>query len=91
MPTPFPFDLRSSARQFVASLLTASCLLSPALGQEATTTPQEAATVAKPLSLPGVLPGGDILLPNGWKIGAVGTQVNVGDFPVNMLLTPDQR
>lgn len=91
MPTLFPFDLRSSARQFVASLLTASCLLSPALGQEATTAPQEAATVAKPLSLPGVLPGGDILLPNGWKIGAVGTQVNVGDFPVNMLLTPDQR
>ena len=86
------FALRKRTQSLLTSILTASCLLNPAFAQDATTPPQENPTTsAKPLSLPGVLPDGDILLPNGWKVGAVGTQVNVGDFPVNMLLAPDKR
>lgn len=89
---PLTKQLRRRATRFFTAILTATCLLNSTNAQDSTATPETAAPAsAKPLSLPGVLPGGDILLPNGWKIGAVGTQINVGDFPVNMLLAPDKR
>ena len=92
---PAPFKLRSLLPQCLSLPLIAVGLGSStlSLAQEPTDSQAASSNVApsKPLSLPGALPGGDILLPNGWKIGAVGTQVNVGDFPVNMLLAPDKR
>lgn len=101
MPTSLrsPSFVSLRCLRFFVPVLTAMCLWSttcwthPAFAQD-TARPDSsvpAETTAKPLGLPGVTPGGDILLPNGWKIGAVGTQVNVGDFPVNMLLAPDKR
>jgi hypothetical protein len=36
--------------------------------------------------LPGMQSGGSILLPNQWSLKPVGTQINLGDFPVNIAL-----
>jgi YVTN family beta-propeller protein len=38
--------------------------------------------------LPGQRPDGSVLLPNQWILRPVGTQIAVGDFPVNMALHP---
>ncbi len=42
---------------------------------------------------PGLWPGrqadGSMLLPNQWSLRPVGTQIELGDFPVNMVLSPD--
>src|SRR5437660_2650830 len=41
--------------------------------------------------LPGVQPGGAILLPNQWSLRPVGKQLRLGDFPVNLALHPSGR
>ena len=41
--------------------------------------------------VPGGQPDGAVLLPNQWYLRPVGTQIKVGDFPVNIALHPDQR
>lgn len=46
---------------------------------------------AKPekISVPGAQPDGAVLLPNQWYLRPAGTQVKVGDFPVNIAMHPD--
>ena len=44
-----------------------------------------------PVLWPGHQPDGSVLLPNQWTIKPIGTQVKVGDFPVNLALHPDGR
>src|SRR5271168_3848689 len=41
--------------------------------------------------LPGAQPDGSIRLPNSWSIRPAGTQVELGDFPVNLALHPDRK
>ena len=41
--------------------------------------------------LPGVRSDGTTLLPNGWTLSPAGTHVAVGDFPMNMAISPDGR
>jgi DNA-binding beta-propeller fold protein YncE len=41
--------------------------------------------------LPGVQPGGTIVLPNQWSLRPVGKQIQLGDFPVNLALHPSGR
>jgi DNA-binding beta-propeller fold protein YncE len=41
--------------------------------------------------LPGVQPGGAILLPNQWSLRPAGRQLTLGDFPVNLALHPTGR
>jgi DNA-binding beta-propeller fold protein YncE len=43
---------------------------------------------AAPRLLPGMQPGGEILLPNGWSLRPAGRQLPLGDFPVNIALHP---
>ena len=38
--------------------------------------------------LPGQRPDGSVLLPNQWTLRPVGTQIPLGDFPVNLALHP---
>lgn len=38
--------------------------------------------------LPGMQAGGSVLLPNQWSLRPVGRQIEVGDFPVNMVIHP---
>jgi DNA-binding beta-propeller fold protein YncE len=38
--------------------------------------------------LPGVQPGGTVLLPNQWSLRPAGKQLLLGDFPVNLALHP---
>src|SRR5262249_54406215 len=54
--------------------------------------------LAKPLAaqepartLPGVQPGGAILLPNQWSLRPAGKQMELGDFPVNLALHPSGK
>ena len=46
---------------------------------------------AQPIDLPGQRPDGSVLLPNQWSLRPVGTQIPVGDFPVNLALHPDGK
>jgi DNA-binding beta-propeller fold protein YncE len=41
--------------------------------------------------LPGQRADGSVLLPNQWSLRPVGTQVVLGDFPVNIAVHPDNR
>src|SRR5205085_9967922 len=43
---------------------------------------------ATPRLLPGVQPGGEVRLPNGWSLRPAGKQLALGDFPVNLALHP---
>ena len=38
---------------------------------------------------PGVQPNQNVLLPNGWTLSPAGQQIPLGDFPMNMVLSPD--
>jgi DNA-binding beta-propeller fold protein YncE len=40
--------------------------------------------------LPGPQPGGETLLPTQWSLKPAGTQVPLGDFPVNIAIHPNQ-
>ncbi|HLJ94658.1 MAG TPA: bifunctional YncE family protein/alkaline phosphatase family protein [Gemmataceae bacterium] len=44
-----------------------------------------------PLLLPGIQPGGAVLLPNQWSLRPAGRQLALGDFPVNLALHPTGR
>jgi DNA-binding beta-propeller fold protein YncE len=41
--------------------------------------------------LPGARSDGSVLLPNQWSLRPVGRQILLGDFPVNIAITPDGR
>jgi DNA-binding beta-propeller fold protein YncE len=41
--------------------------------------------------LPGALTDGTTMLPNGWRLQPAGRQVKVGDMPLNVTQTPDNR
>ena len=58
----------------------------PIFGQE---NPPTKVDAQRPLAqLPGVKAGGMIQLPNQWSLKPTGTQVKLGDFPVNVQLHP---
>ena len=44
-----------------------------------------------PPEWPGAKGGGAVLLPNGWTVAPAGRSVQVGDFPMSMVLAPDGR
>ncbi|RLS50623.1 MAG: hypothetical protein DWH88_00540 [Planctomycetota bacterium] len=41
--------------------------------------------------LPGLLPSGEIQLPNQWKLNPVGSHLGLGDFPVQIALHQDAK
>ena len=41
--------------------------------------------------LPGLLPSGEVQLPNQWKLNPVGSHVGLGDFPVQIALSSDAK
>ena len=41
--------------------------------------------------VPGARSDGSVLLPNQWVLRPVGKQIALGDFPVNIAVTPDGR
>jgi hypothetical protein len=46
---------------------------------------------ALPPLLPGKLADGRVLLPNGWYLSPAGVQVELGELPLNIVVTPDER
>jgi YVTN family beta-propeller protein len=44
-----------------------------------------------PVLLPGKVSGGRVRLPNGWFLSPAGIQVELGELPLNMEVTPDER
>lgn len=43
------------------------------------------------VTLPGRLEDGRVRLPNGWLLSPAGTQVDVGELPLNMAVSPDGK
>lgn len=50
-----------------------------------------AAAAEAPVLWPGRQADGSMLLPNQWSLRPAGTQIELGDFPVNMALSPDGK
>jgi YVTN family beta-propeller protein len=48
-------------------------------------------TSLSPSQLPGPATGGRILLPNGWYLSPAGKQLEIGELPLNMVVTPDEH
>ena len=73
----------------IAAALASVCLIASsdqkAAGRD---TPPAASEAAN--RLPGLQPGGSTLLPNQWSLRPAGKQIEVGDFPVNIALHPQQ-
>jgi DNA-binding beta-propeller fold protein YncE len=46
---------------------------------------------AEPVLWPGPQPDGSTLLPNLWSLEPAGSQVELGDFPVNIAVSPDGK
>ncbi len=93
----------SAAIVFGVSAFTGAAVLSAAAQQPPperqeridTANPPGEEAAAAPVSrarrlLPGVQPGGEVLLPNQWSIRPTGNQLELGDFPVNIALHPTQ-
>jgi DNA-binding beta-propeller fold protein YncE len=47
-------------------------------------------TANKEITLPGQYPG-YTLLPNGWKLTPAGRHVNIGELPLNLIVTKDEK
>jgi DNA-binding beta-propeller fold protein YncE len=45
--------------------------------------------VQKQIQLPGLKRSGETLLPNGWSLRPVGEQLDMGDFPTHLEVSPD--
>ena len=45
-------------------------------------------TANAPVRWPGAQPDGSMLLPNQWSLRPAGTQSELGDFPVNLVVHP---
>jgi hypothetical protein len=74
-----------------AVLLLGSCAaLAACLDPGREPVPAQTVPAARPV-LPGVQPGGAILLPNQWSLRPAGRQRELGDFPVNLALHPGGR
>src|SRR5262249_13053602 len=56
--------------------------------QPASTPKGDAPVVAR--RLPGQQPSGEVLLPTQWSLLPAGTQIPLGDFPVNIALHPKE-
>ncbi len=78
------------SRPLAAALLLAGACGTLAVALDAGRRPAQP-TPATTRVLPGVQPGGGVLLPNGWSLRPVGRQVPLGDFPVNLALHPSGR
>lgn len=51
----------------------------------------QAAGAGGPSLWPGRQPDGSMLLPNQWSLRSAGTAIELGDFPVNLALSPDGK
>jgi hypothetical protein len=67
------------------SLISSTRYEEPPLGREVG---RPAAKVVR--QLPGVRPGGEVLLPNQWSLRPAGRQLPLGDFPVHLALHPSE-
>src|SRR5206468_9234368 len=54
-------------------------------------TEEPAASPPSERLLPGIQRDGSVQLPNQWRLRPAGTQLQLGDFPVNMAVDPDGR
>src|SRR5918911_684902 len=83
------------SRSLTAALLltAASAALLATLGpsHEDDTTPAAKSAAAPPRLLPGLQADGYVQLPNQWRLRPAGSQLELGDFPVNVAVHPDGR
>ena len=77
--------MKSAFPSLVLALLAAVCGLNQPINVNA------ASTASAPTFWPGRQPDGSMLLPNQWSLRPAGTSIELGDFPVNIALTPDGK
>jgi YVTN family beta-propeller protein len=78
---------RSARPSWLGGLLLVTGLVSVAHAAAATgATPAPAGTTR-----PGPVQKGRVRLPNGWFLSPTGRQVQVGDFPLGLAVSPDER
>ena len=46
---------------------------------------------AEPITWPGLTADGSMLLPNQWSLRPAGSHIELGDFPVNIAMSPDGK
>ena len=68
----------------VFTLVLLASLSRPATVSSAQASASAGKPAARPMAAPRVT-----LLPNGWRISPVGKHINIGDLPMNMVMTPD--
>lgn len=82
--------MRRSVVAVVVLLVVCACLIvAVSQGEESQQPPAPPQAPAR--VLPGVQPGGAILLPNQWSLRPAGRQTTLGDFPVNLAIHPGGR
>jgi len=79
-----PFSFR-----FLATTLLSGWICSANGALEAIS--QETAVQPAPVVLPGLQKNGQTLLPNGWSLRPAGEQIDVGDFPSHLEISPDGK
>jgi DNA-binding beta-propeller fold protein YncE len=89
--TPFVFETCLSTmiqRLSISSSLLVLCIVTGALhGQDSAGAKLKVERTAR-VGLPGLQPNDQVLLPNGWSLAPEGTQLAMGDFPVNVQIDP---
>src|SRR5262249_27565046 len=93
-PGPRPLIMTRATARFrprgttmrVRALLTLALLALPLYADDSKPPPAPPKRV-----LPGIKPDGTIHLANQWKLRPAGTQIQLGDFPVQIVAHPDGR
>ncbi|HEY1379699.1 MAG TPA: alkaline phosphatase family protein [Gemmataceae bacterium] len=80
-------------RSLAAALLLTGTVagLSASLSPGRDDPPAPAALAPPPRVLPGIQTDGFVQLPNQWRLRPAGSQLQLGDFPVNIAVHPDGR
>jgi DNA-binding beta-propeller fold protein YncE len=78
------FVIRHSRALYILLLALSGC--APSARQAS---PVAAASSSR--AWPGKQKDGSVLLPNGWSLRPVGTQIEVGDFPINIAVHPSGK
>src|SRR5580765_137542 len=78
---------RATCHSWLAGLLLFAAIAPAAHAAAAT----GAAPASSGTARPGPVQNGRVRLPNGWFLSPTGRQVQVGDFPLGLAVSPDER
>lgn len=89
LPSSSNMQLFSLIRNHSGGFICPSLVVFTLMVYSVTASGQDKQTALKSIQLPGFKATGETLLPNGWSLKPVGEQIEMGDFPSHIELTPD--